>query len=541
MNRKELSGLLEYAADLLEVLGEYEFRAQAYRRVARTLDRTETDLETLAARNFEGIAGPSLAPMLVEIVQNGEFPYLAELESRIPPGVLEMFRVRGLGPKRIRALWDNHIDSLEELVRHAEEGKLRGIPGFGAKTEQNLLEAARFALENLRRVLIPVGLGAAQLLLADLANAGIQAELTGSLRRGLETVGNVDLIALAEPQAVTKALGQYAEQTETLPWQSGAGNVIHGRVEGLRLKVFCADRASYGTTLFRTTGSIPWLSGLGALPAAPDEETVFAALGKPYVPPFWREAEHVGLNPPERLLKREELVGLIHNHTTYSDGTASLREMARAALERGYEYIVISDHSQSAPYAGGLETPRLLEQWEEIEALNAELAPFRILKSIESDILPDGSLDYPDEVLEKFDLVIGSIHSGFGLSPEAQTERLLRAVDNPYLTILGHATGRLLLRRKGVDADWEAVLERAAKNRVIVEINCNPYRLDVDWRWALEWRERLMFSLGPDSHSVGGMDDIGYGLLMSHKAGLSPEQVVNTWTAEKLLSWRKQK
>lgn len=189
MNRKELSGLLEYAADLLEVLGEHAFRAPAYRRVARVLERSETDLETLAARNFEGIAGPSLAPMLVEIVQSGEFPYLAELESRIPPGVLEMFRVRGLGPKRIRALWDNHVDSLEELIRHAEEGKLRGIPGFGAKTEQNLLEAARFALENLRRVLLPVGLGAAQLLLTDLAGAGIQAELTGSLRRGLETVG----------------------------------------------------------------------------------------------------------------------------------------------------------------------------------------------------------------------------------------------------------------------------------------------------------------------------------------------------------------
>ncbi|MBI5812556.1 MAG: PHP domain-containing protein [Meiothermus silvanus] len=531
MNRKELSGLLEYAADLLEVLGEYAFRAQAYRRVARVLERSETDLETLAARNFEGIAGPSLAPMLVEIVQSGEFPYLAELESRIPPGVLEMFRVRGLGPKRIRALWDNHVDSLEELIRHAEEGKLRGIPGFGAKTEQNLLEAARFALENLRRVLLPVGLGAAQLLLTDLAGAGIQAELTGSLRRGLETVGNVDLIALAEPEAAAKALGQYAEGVE--------GQVIHGRVEGVRLRVFCADRASYGTTLFRTTGSIPWLSELGALPLAPDEESVFAALGKPYVPPFWREPEHIGLNPPGRLLQREELAGLIHNHTTYSDGTASLREMAEAAIERGYEYMVISDHSQSAPYAGGLEPPRLLEQWKEIEALNAELAPFRILKGIESDILPDGSLDYPDEVLQKFDVVIGSIHSGFGLSYEAQTERLLRAVDNPYLSILGHATGRLLLRRKGVEANWERVLERAEQNKVIVEINCNPYRLDLDWRWALRWRERLVFSLGPDSHAISGMDDIGYGLLMSHKAGLSPERVVNTWKAEELIGYRK--
>ncbi|MER3480756.1 MAG: histidinol-phosphatase [Meiothermus sp.] len=535
MNRKELSGLLEYAADLLEVLGEGEFRAQVYRRAARNIEKLEADLQTLAAQGFRGVpgVGPSLAPMLAEIVQSGEFPYLAELEARIPPGVLEMFRVQGLGPKRIRALWEHHIDSLEELVRQAEQGKLRDIPGFGAKTEQNLLAGARFALENLRRVLLPVGLGAARLLLTDLADAGIQAELTGSLRRGLDTVGNVDLVALAEPLAVAKALGQHAEGVE--------GRVVHGRVEGLRLKVFCTRPDEYGTTLFRTTGSVPWLSGWGALPDAPDEESVFAALGRPYVPPFWREPEHVGLNPPERLLQREELLGLIHNHTTYSDGTASLREMAEAAIERGYRYLVISDHSQSAPYAGGLEIGRVLEQWEEIEALNAELAPFRILKSIESDILPDGSLDYPQGVLEGFDLVIGSIHSSFGLSREAQTERLLRALDNPYLSILGHATGRLLLRRKGVDADWERVLERAAQNRVIVEINCNPHRLDLDWRWALRWRDRLVFSLGPDSHAIGGMDDIGYGLLMSHKAGLSPEQVANTWTAEKLVSWRKQK
>lgn len=357
MNRKELSGLLEYAADLLEVLGEGEFRAQVYRRAARNIEKLEADLQTLAAQGFRGVpgVGPSLAPMLAEIVQSGEFPYLAELEARIPPGVLEMFRVQGLGPKRIRALWEHHIDSLEELVRQAEQGKLRDIPGFGAKTEQNLLAGARFALENLRRVLLPVGLGAARLLLTDLADAGIQAELTGSLRRGLDTVGNVDLVALAEPLAVAKALGQHAEGVE--------GRVVHGRVEGLRLKVFCTRPDEYGTTLFRTTGSVPWLSGWGALPDAPDEESVFAALGRPYVPPFWREPEHVGLNPPERLLQREELLGLIHNHTTYSDGTASLREMAEAAIERGYRYLVISDHSQSAPYAGGLEIGRVLEQW----------------------------------------------------------------------------------------------------------------------------------------------------------------------------------
>lgn len=533
MNRKELAGLLEYAADLMEVLGEGDFRVAAYRKAARNIEKLEKNLDELAANGFKGVSGvgPALAPILSEIVQTGEFPYLGELEAQVPPGVLELFGVQGLGPKRIRALWDGGMNSLEELIRYAQEGRIRTLPGFGAKSEAGILEAARFALANLRRVLLPVGLAAGRRLLEDLGKAGLQAELAGSLRRGLDTVGNVDLVAVGSPEQVTAAIGEHAEKVE--------GSQVLGRAEGLPLRIFCARPENFGSVLFQATGSKEWLSSFLLSPSSqPTEEAVFAAAGQPYVPPYWREPQHIGLPLPQEHLRLEQLRGLIHLHTTYSDATGSLREMAQAAIAAGYEYMVLSDHSQTASYAGGLKLEDLERQWAEVDGLNAELKPFRILKGIESDILPDGSLDYPQEVLSRFDLIIGSLHSGFNLSKDDQTARFLRVLENPYLSILGHPTGRLLLRRKGVEADWEAILAQAQRYGKIVEFNCNPYRLDLDWRWVLRWRDHLNFSLGPDAHSLGGLEDIQYGLLFAHKCGLRPSQVVNTWTAERLLEAR---
>lgn len=534
MNRKDLAGMLEYAADLMEVLGEGEFRARAYRSAARNLEQQDTDLVDLAAREFKGVPGigPTLAPMLTEIVQTEEFPYLAELEGRIPPGVLELFRVQGLGPKRIRALWDNGVNSLEELVLWAEEGKIRALPGFGAKSEAGLLEAARYALSNMRRVMLPVGLEVARLLLTDLEKAGLKAELAGSIRRGLETVGNVDLVVVGTPEQVRPVLGRYLEEAQ--------GNVLLGRLEGLPLRVFCTSAGSFGSVLVQATGSQDWLATLGIVPPLlPTEEQVFKALNQPFVPAYWREKEHLGLPAPQATLQPPQLRGLIHVHSTYSDGSATLRQMAEAAIAQGFEYMVICDHSQTAAYAGGLKPQDVQRQWAEIEALNVELAPFRILRGIESDILPDGSLDYPDELLARFEVVVGSLHAGLGLGKAEQTQRLLQALDNPYLSILGHPSGRLLLRRRGAEADWEAILERAQQNQKVVEFNCSPYRLDLDWRLMLAWRDRLNFSLGPDSHSLEGISDIQYGLLFAHKAGLHPNQVVNTWPAERVIGLKK--
>ncbi len=532
MTTKDLARMLAEAADLMEVLGETGFRVNAYRKAARALERYEGELAKLVAAGFDSLPGigKGLAGALAEIVETGEFDYLEELRGQVPPGVAELFMVQGLGPKRIRALWQAGIDSLEGLVRAAEEGRIAAMSGFGKKTQQALLEAARFALANLRRVHLPVGLEAARMVLADLEAAGIRAELAGSLRRRLETAGNVDLVARAAPEAVFIALGEHAREVRS--------GVVYGQLEGLPLRVICASERDFGTVLVRATGSASWVRALGELPAAASEDALFAGLGLRPVPPSWREPEHLGLEPPARLVERGDLAGLVHLHTAYSDGTASLRTMATAAIAEGYAYMVVSDHSQTAAYAGGLTLEALERQWAEIDALNAELAPFRILKGIESDILPDGSLDYPDEVLARFDVVLGSLHSHFNLSPAEQTARLLRAVENPYLTVLAHPSGRLLLRRRGVEANWERVLERAAELGKIVEINANPWRLDLDWRLVLAWRDRLVFSIGPDAHAPEGYADVAYGLWMAQKAGLGPERVANTWPAERWLALR---
>jgi DNA polymerase (family 10) len=534
MNRKDLAGMLEYAADLMEVLGEGEFRAKAYRSAARNLEQQDADLGELVARGFKGVPGigPSLAPMLSEIVQTGEFAYLAELESRVPPGVHELFRVQGLGPKRIRALWDNGVSSLEELVLHAEEGRIRALPGFGARSEASLLEAARYALSNMRRVMLPVGLEVARILLTDLKNAGLRAELAGSVRRGLETISNLDLVAVGTPEQVRPVLGRHVEEAQD--------SLLLGRSLGLPLRVFCSPAGSFGSVLVQATGSQDWLASLGAIPpSVATEEEVFKALNQPFVPAYWREKEHIGLPVPQTTLRPQQLRGLIHVHSTYSDGSGTLRQMAQAAIAHGFEYMVICDHSQAAAYAGGLRAQDVMRQWDEIKTLNTELAPFRILRGIESDILPDGSLDYPGELLAKFEVVVGSLHTGLSLGKAEQTQRLLRALDNPYLSILGHPSGRLILRRKGAEADWEAVLERARQNQKVVEFNCSPHRLDLDWRLMLAWRERLNFSLSPDAHSVESISEIEYGLLFAHKAGLHPSQTANTWPAEQLMALKK--
>ena len=529
MNKKDLAALLKRAADLMEVLGEGEFRVLAYRRAARALEASPEPLEDLAERGFSGVRGigPSLARLLSEIYETGEFPYLEELEGRLPAGALELFSVQGLGPKKIRRLLEEGITSLEALVEAGETGRLAALPGFGKKSAEKAVAAARFALKSARRVLLPVGLEVAELLLEDLFAHGIEAELAGSLRRGLETVGGVDLVARADPEAVRKALGVHFEREE--------GGVLHGRVEGMPLKVFPAREENFGTVLLAATGSRAFVEALGALPEAETEAGVFRRLGRPFVPPYFREPEHLGLLPPARPLTRADLKGLLHVHTTYSDGAEPLLAMARAARDEGYAYLLVSDHSQSAAYAGGLDEEKLRRQWAEIDAINAELAPFRVLKGIESEILKDGSLDYPEEILAGFDLVIGSLHSHLDLPEAEQTERLLKAIENPYLAILGHPSGRLLLRREGARADWEAVLEAAVEAGVVVELNASPARLDLDWRLALRFRDRLLFAIGPDAHSREMLGFVELGVLMANKAGIPPERVVNTWEAEDLL------
>ncbi|WP_407571324.1 helix-hairpin-helix domain-containing protein [Deinococcus altitudinis] len=573
--RKALVSALKRTADLLEVLGEEGgFRANAYRGAARSLEGLTTELPELAARDFRGISkvGPGIAAELTKYVRSGVFEPLAEIEAQIPPGVLTLFRVRGLGPKKIRALWDAGVVSLQTLWEAAHDGRLAGLKGFGAKSASALSDAAEFALASQERQFMNVGQSFGARLSGWLE--GLEPRPAGELRRGLETVGTLRLTVTGTAQQVTAALAGKLENLEAVPGKP----LVTGHLEGLAVEVGYAEAEARGAIDLTFGGGPEYrnrvraratelgmnLSGRGLKRGdtrlqTPTEADALRELGLEYIPPEYRENEHLalgldsgglGLNvaglPAEGdLITVHHLRGLLHTHSTWSDGAASIAEMATEAgrldfAGDGQSYLGTGDHSGAAHYANGLDASRLRQQLKEVRELQRAGLP--LIAGAEVDILDDGSLDYPDELLAELDYVVASVHSGFTLSSERQTERLIRAASHPLITILGHPTGRLLLRRPGYPLDLEAVLAACEANGTVVEINASPYRLDVDWRFALRWRDRLTFAINTDAHSPGGLQDVGSGVTVARKAALTPAQIVNTLTRAEMLEFvRKQR
>ncbi len=557
MTKKDAVKALALTASLLELIGENEFRAKAYQTAERALENLTGDWEELVAKGFTGVRGigGQLASGLSEFHATGKFAPLEELKAQIPSGVLELFRVRGLGAKKIRTLWDAGVTSLAAFIAAAEQDQIAQLKGFGAGSQAKLLEAALFAAKASERRLLPEAEEAFKQLKA-LFPESVQLEPAGSLRRHLETIGDLDVVALGEPEVIMAVLA---------PFQPVAGKVYSHLLEfsfmGFEVQLALADPETLGAAQFIMAGSKPFLktafaaaeqkgyslpflsTGLmresNLIPTA-REEDIFALLEIPFQPPELREAEHLGRTLPTRQLELKDIIGMLHVHTNASDGSHSLREMALAAQKLGMKYLGICDHSRSAFYAGGLSIEKVRNQWQEIDTLNAELEGIQILKGIESDILADGSLDYPDEILSGFDFVVSSIHSLFTLSFAAQTERLIKAVQNRFTTILGHPTGRLLLRRPSYEFDMKAVLEAAKEAGTIIEINANPNRLDLDWRIVLEHPEQL-YAVNTDAHSTGGYLDLPYGVKAAQKGGVSLERCVNTWSAQEFLEYTAKK
>lgn len=366
--------------------------------------------------------------------------------------------------------------------------------------------------------------------------------LTGAFRRHSIIIDEIELLIAAPVEVVQ-------QQLSTLPGFSlttaNAGNLVWQLDEKLKVITHCCDAASFAATLFNTTGSPAFIDkfnaagGTAFIHNATSEEAIFSAAGMDYIPPFLRE----GINEltlarnhqlPETIVS-SDIKGIIHSHSNWSDGESSLEEMAIAAKAQGFEYLVISDHSRTAFYANGLQIERILAQHAEIDELNKKLAPFRIFKSIESDILNDGALDYPDEILAKFDLVIASVHSNLKMTEEKAMARLLKAIENPYTTILGHMTGRLLLSRNGYPVDHKAIIDACAANNVVIELNAHPRRLDIDWTWlhyALE--KKVLISIDPDAHSIPGFQDIRYGTLAAQKGGITKANNLSSFTVDML-------
>ncbi|WP_291431066.1 helix-hairpin-helix domain-containing protein [Deinococcus sp.] len=557
VTKKSLVGALKTTADLLDLLGVGDdgFRAQAFRSAARSLEGVQDEVDALAARAFAGIpkVGKAIAADLLEYVRTGVFGPLEDAASLIPAGVLSLFRVRGLGPKKIRALWDAGIDSLEGLREACRDGRVASLKGFGAKSAASFLEAVEFALGAQERQHLSTALEVAEGLCRVLD--GLEPQVSGDVRRGLDTVRVARVTVTATPEGVQERLAGVVEGLEPVENKP----LFAGRVDGVPVEVaFAPTPGVRGALDLMMGGSAAYRESLreearargfdlsgrglkrsGAVLDTPTEADAMSALGLPLRPAEYRDPEHDGvwatLPHPDELITVGDLRGMLHTHSTWSDGAASIADMAAETVRLGHGFLGTGDHSRAAHYANGLSTDRLQAQLKEIRELQSAGVP--LVAGAEVDILDDGTLDYPDDVLAQLDYVVASVHSLFTLSAERQTERLVRAASHPLVTILGHPTGRLLLRRPGYALDLDAVMAACAERGTVVEINANAYRLDLDWRVALTWRDRVKFAINTDAHVPGGLKDANYGVMVARKAGLTPQHVINTLDREAFLAF----
>lgn len=564
MDSRTAAHVLSQIAAYLELRGENSFKCRAYSGAAKALLATGLDDLEPMARSGELAAlrglGPATLAVVHDLVETGESRYLEQLRESTPEGLLEMLEVPGLNPGRIRQIHDAlGIETVEELENAARDGRLASLPRYGAKTAERILKGIAFARENGRLRLYHHALAEARVLAAMVAEHPDveRVEISGSIRRKREVAGDVDLVASCRTAPL-----RVLESIARLPGVKSADGGKIQFVDGAQLDLRCVSRDQFGLALFRTTGSAEHVErvmerlaarGLrvddgrlvdanGGAIDTPHEHIVYRAADLPFIAPELREgmgevdAAVSGHLPA--LITDTDVRGVLHCHSLYSDGKTSVGELARAARERGWSYLGISDHSQAAFYAGGLSPEHVRAQHDEIDELNTRWSDFRLLKGIEADILADGRLDYGDDILASFDYVIGSIHSRFSMNGSAMTERVLTALDDPRLTILAHPTGRLLLSREAYALDLEAVLERAAERRVAVELNCDPARMDLDWRLVRRAKELgVTIVIGPDAHSIGGLDNVAFGVASARKAWLEPRDVLNTRTVDELLAF----
>ena len=574
MDPRTAGHVLARIAALLELRGEGRFRTNAYRGAARALAALDTDdlaplLRSGALEKVKGL-GPATLSVIRDLVETGDSRMHERLQEDTPEGLLEMMHVPGLGTSKIHAIHTGlGVATLQELEEAARDGRLATLPRFGARTAEKILKGIAFMKEQGAHVLWHHGRAEAERLLAAVArHPGVaRAEIAGSVRRKRETVCDTDIVAACtgDPAEVAASFARVPAVSDA----SGIGSpsVTVRFVDGTRLDLHCVRPELFGVALVRATGSAEHVTELSRAAEArglalrgdrlvgldgraldvPDERRFYDALGMAWIPPELREGrgetEAAARGGLPELVESRDLRGVLHCHSQYSDGKATIAELAEAARQRGWSYLGISDHSVSAFYAGGLKREDVLRQHDEIDAVNAASTDgFRVLKGIEADILADGRVDYDGELLGRFDYVIGSIHSRFSMGQSEMTARVVAALDDPHLTILGHPTGRLLLTREPYAIDMEAVIEKAAETGVAIELNADPHRLDMDWRLCRSAKEKgVAIEIGPDAHSVPGLDNVEIGIGIARKGWLERDDVLNARDADEVLAFARRR
>ena len=557
IHNADIAAVFEEIADLLEIRGDNPFRIRAYRNAARTVGEFSRDLKTLVDRGpalpkLPGV-GADLEGKIREICASGTCGLLERMHREMPAAITELLKIPGLGPKRVRLLYDVlEVNSVEQLRRAARSGKIREVPGFGEKTESQILQALEQRDRGGQRVKLAVAAQYAEALVAHLKPVRGVAAVTvaGSFRRMRETVGDLDILVAARAGSpVMERLRGYDEVKEVLASGETRASVVLR--SGLHVDVRLVPRESYGAALHYFTGSKAHNIAIRRLGqgrglkineygvfrgetriAGETEESVFEAVGLPFIPPELREdrgeIEAARRGELPRLVTLEDLKGDLHLHTTASDGHNSVKEMALAAKAVGLTYVAITEHSRRLTVARGLDPGRVLKQIDEIDRLNGELAGITILKGIEVDILQDGSLDLPDSVLKRLDIVVGAVHSAFNLPRGKQTERILRAMDNPYVKLLAHPSGRLLGEREACDVDMLKIMRAAKRRGCFLELNAQPDRLDLnDVHCQMARDEGVLVAVNSDAHGTHDFAHLRYGIGQARRGWLGPKDVLN--------------
>jgi DNA polymerase (family 10) len=538
MSNKELANQFRYLAELMELHNENPFKIRSYNNAYLALRKTGTPLAEMSLQEMEQIPGigKAISGKIQELLQHGKMSAVEKLEEKTPPGLRELLQIPGFGPKKISVIWQElGIESIGELLYACNENRLVELKGFGPKTQADLRQKLEYYLKVKGQFLYADLEQPALSLIEKLSSRlpGSLISLTGDIRRKCMTLHKIELLLC--PNGTMDHLFDGHE----LILQSHSSHSLEALYEqSIPILIYLCTKDAFGRELFLTTGTPAFtnsfVSGEGNFEriAASSESEFLKKAGLADLPPELRETAWNSDAQLPALIELEDIKGVVHAHSTYSDGLNSVRQMAVHAREMGYHYLGISDHSKSAFYANGLKEDRLMQQWEEIETLNKELAPFKIFKGIESDILSDGSLDYSDDILQQFDFVIASIHSNLKMDIDKATNRLLKAIENPFTTMLGHPTGRLLLHRAGYPVDMKKIIDACADNGVAIELNANPYRLDLDWHWiSMAQNKGVMISINPDAHSCTGIGDIRYGVYAARKGGLVSANCLTALTA----------